>query len=98
MNDDTNPMVETLRLTREGRFAEAFASLQRGLAGPPLAGSARPDLTGILRGLGITPLGSPPRDDGHTARPADLSVAAAPAAGAAFAGPQHTPATLPHGL
>jgi poly(hydroxyalkanoate) depolymerase family esterase len=62
MNDDTkNTMVEALRLTRDGQLADAFALLRRGLGGAPTpaAASAPPDVTGILRGLGIMPPATP---------------------------------------
>jgi poly(hydroxyalkanoate) depolymerase family esterase len=69
MTDTTHPMVEALRLTRDGQLAEAFALLQRGLGGAPTASAAPPDLTGVLRGLSITLPGPPLRDDGLATRP-----------------------------
>jgi poly(hydroxyalkanoate) depolymerase family esterase len=49
VNDTRNAiMAEALRLTREGRLAEASALLQRGLGGAPSGTTAQPVRTGIF--------------------------------------------------
>ena len=42
-------MAEALRLTRDGRLAEASALLQQGLGGAPIGTAAQPVLTGLSR-------------------------------------------------
>jgi poly(hydroxyalkanoate) depolymerase family esterase len=56
MDDNRNTaLAEALRLTRDGRLAEASALLQQGLGGAPIGTAAQPALTGLSRhpqGLG----------------------------------------------
>jgi poly(hydroxyalkanoate) depolymerase family esterase len=50
MDDNRNAtMAEALRLTRDGRLAEASALLQQGLGGAPIGTAAQPLLTGFSR-------------------------------------------------
>jgi poly(hydroxyalkanoate) depolymerase family esterase len=75
MMNDENPMVEALRLTRSGHLVEAVALLRHGLDPAPAPASASPGVHDLLRGLGISPLGSPLRDTGNAFPPATSSAA-----------------------
>jgi poly(hydroxyalkanoate) depolymerase family esterase len=93
MDDNRNAtMAEALRLTRDGRLAEASALLQQGLGGAPMGTTAQPVLTGLSRhpqGTGADdrldklqtrlPAGLPGK---NLLRPSGASVGAAEAASA----------------
>jgi poly(hydroxyalkanoate) depolymerase family esterase len=65
MSDNRNAtMVEALRLTRDGRLAEATALLQRGLSAAPTGTTAQAVPTGISRGRRGTAASGPPQASG----------------------------------
>ncbi|MGI8693589.1 MAG: extracellular catalytic domain type 1 short-chain-length polyhydroxyalkanoate depolymerase [Geodermatophilaceae bacterium] len=62
MDDDRNALMsEALRLTREGRLAEARALLQRGLGGAPIGAMARPMPDRIVRRVNGSGAGGLPK-------------------------------------
>jgi poly(hydroxyalkanoate) depolymerase family esterase len=75
MNDDRHAtMAEALRLTRDGRLADASALLQQGLAGARVPAPIQSGVPEPRGGLGRLPWGFP--SNGATARPAVPSAQA----------------------